>query len=52
VAIISKVTDTQIEIIQQNGGMLNHSRETFCLKRNAGKWKVQNMQILGWLRKK
>ncbi len=51
VAIISKVTDTEIEMIQQNPGPYGKSRETYDLKFKNGKWKIDNDRILGWLRK-
>ena len=49
VAIISKVNDSEIEIVQQNVG--NHSRKNLTLRVENGKWKIDNLQILGWLRK-
>ncbi|MDL2256744.1 CHAP domain-containing protein [Bacteroidales bacterium OttesenSCG-928-I14] len=51
VAIISKVTDTEIEIIQQNPGPFGESRETFALDNKDEKWEIDNSRILGWLRK-
>lgn len=51
VAIIAKVTDTEIEIIQQNPGPFGKSRETYPLKSQKGNWKIDNDRILGWLRK-
>lgn len=51
VAIISKVTDNEIEIIQQNPGPFGDSRATFKLQKNNGKWEIKNNQVLGWLRK-
>lgn len=51
VAIISKVDDNSIEIIQQNPGPFESSRETFTLKKIDGKWKIDQGKILGWLRK-
>ncbi|WP_268847264.1 CHAP domain-containing protein [Flavobacterium aestivum] len=51
VAIISKVTDNEIEIIQQNPGPFGKSRETYLLKKEIGNWKIDNDRILGWLRK-
>ena len=51
VAIISKVTDDEIEIVQQNPGPFKQSRETFDLKTQNGKWEIENDRILGWLRK-
>ncbi len=51
VAIISKVSDTEIEIIQQNPGPYGPSRESFELVNEQGKWKIKNDHVLGWLRK-
>lgn len=51
VAIISKVTDDEVEIIQQNPGPYGQSRETYDLEFENGKWKIDNDRILGWLRK-
>lgn len=51
VAIISGVSESEIEIIQQNPGPFGKSRETFHLSLVAGKWEIKNKQILGWLRK-
>lgn len=53
VAIISKVTENSVEIIQQNPGPFSPSREVFELsKTTEGKWKIGNNRVLGWLRKK
>ncbi|VBB47172.1 CHAP domain containing protein [uncultured Paludibacter sp.] len=52
VAIVSKVADDKIEIIQQNPGPLKKSRELFSLKQKDGKWYIDNTRIVGWLRKK
>ncbi|MCD8448352.1 CHAP domain-containing protein [Tenacibaculum dicentrarchi] len=50
VSIVSKVTDGKIEIIQQNPGVLGKSRVEFDLKKENNTWKIENSQILGWLR--
>ncbi len=50
VAIISKVTDLEIEIIQQNPGPFGKSRKTFELLYENKKWRINNNRILGWLR--
>ncbi len=52
VAIISKVTDNEIEIIQQNPGKYGDFRDTFTLKKNKGLWEIKSDKVLGWLRKK
>jgi surface antigen len=51
VAIVSKVTDVEIEIIQQNAGRYSKTRNTFSLEQKEGKWVIDNKRILGWLRK-
>ena len=51
VAIVSKVTDNKVEIIQQNPGALAPSRETYKLSKKDGKWKIEKSKALGWLRK-
>lgn len=51
VAIISKVTDNKVEIIQQNPGPFISSRETFKLTKKDNKWHIHQGKILGWLRK-
>ncbi|MCC9073043.1 CHAP domain-containing protein [Flavobacterium sp. F-65] len=51
VAIVSNVTDNEIEIIQQNPGPFSKSREVFPLLKKEGKWTIDNDRILGWLRK-
>lgn len=52
VAIVAKVTNKSIEVIQQNPGLLGSSRDTFKLTNKNGKWEIKNSQVLGWLRKK
>ena len=49
VAIISKVTDNEIEVVQQNTGL--GTRSTFWLKKTGEWWKI-NINTLGWLRRK
>ena len=51
VAIISIVTDHEVEIIQQNTGPNGNSRARFELEKNGSEWKIKNDRILGWLRK-
>ena len=50
VAIVSGVTENEIEIIQQNPGPFGKSREKFALVKTANGWKIANERILGWLR--
>jgi hypothetical protein len=51
VAIISKVTESAIEIIQQNPGPNAPSRTSFSFKQLGNRWYINNERILGWLRK-
>jgi hypothetical protein len=51
VAIISAVTDSAVEIVQQNAGPFSSSRETIPLRFDHGHWRLNNARILGWLRK-
>lgn len=48
VAIISKVKDFRIEVIQQN---TRKTRKTYLLIKRKGKWLIMNKRIMGWLRK-
>jgi len=52
VAIVTKVTDNKIEIIQQNPSNPINTREKFNLIFEDSKWYINNKRILGWLRKK
>lgn len=50
VAIVTKVTDTTVEVIQQN--IYGKPRETFSLQRQDGQYNVgTNRKPAGWLRK-
>lgn len=51
VSIISQVSEREIEIVQQNPGPLGNSRKNYDLINEDGKWRINNDQILGWLRK-
>ena len=51
VAIISKVTEREVEIIQQNPGPFGESRETYDLIQEENKWLIDHSRIMGWLRK-
>jgi surface antigen len=51
VAIISKVSADEIEIIQQNPGPFGKSRDTYALINKNGKWQIKHKGILGWFRK-
>ncbi|MGB2579116.1 surface antigen [Elusimicrobium simillimum] len=50
VAIISEVTDSTIQIVQQNPGPFGASREVFPLEHKDNKWKIKNRRIMGSLR--
>jgi hypothetical protein len=49
IAIISKVTDAEVEIIQQNTG--TSTRQSFNLSQENNKWLIEDAMILGRLRK-
>lgn len=51
VAIVSKASDESIEIVQQNVGGKDDTREILDLSRFGGKWKVNSDSVRGWLRK-
>ncbi len=51
VAIISRLSDSEVEIIQQNSGPFARTRKTYELRLVNGKWFIKNNHILGWLRK-
>jgi surface antigen len=50
VAIISAVTNNEIEIIQQNPGPFAHSRVKLGLKLERNKYFIERERVLGWLR--
>lgn len=50
VAIISQVSDSEVEIIQQNPGPRAPSRETLKLFREQGQWTIDSGTLLGRLR--
>ncbi|MGX9728606.1 MAG: CHAP domain-containing protein [Candidatus Electronema sp. VV] len=51
VAIIAKVTEDSVAIIQQNPGPFGKPRETYRLLHSTdGTWRVENERLLGWLR--
>lgn len=51
VAIISAVTDSSVEIVQQNPGPFGSSREMLPIAYDGVHWRFKNRRILGWLRK-
>ncbi|MBA3663221.1 MAG: CHAP domain-containing protein [Bacteroidetes bacterium] len=52
VAIVSKVSDDAIEIIQQNPGPFSPSRVSFDLVNKNNKYEIKHERLLGWLRMK
>lgn len=52
VAVVSKVSDDEIEIIQQNPGPTAPSRATFAIFHTDNKYMIGNKRVLGWLRMK
>lgn len=51
VAIVSRVHDNKIEIVQQNPGPLSRSRAFLQLERRGNYWYIDDRQVVGWLRK-
>jgi surface antigen len=51
VAIVSAVTDDEIEITQQNPGPYAKPRAIIPLIHLEEKWRIDNDRVLGWLRK-
>ena len=51
VAIITNVSENEIEIIQQNPGPFEKSRKNFSIENRDGKWSIKNEKVAGWLRK-
>lgn len=51
VAIVSNITETSVEIIQQNPGPFAHSRVTYDIFFKDGLWSFKDSDVLGWLRK-
>jgi surface antigen len=51
VAIVSKVDEDALEIIQQNPGRLAKSRVVYKLKKTDDQWRIEHSGVLGWLRK-
>jgi len=51
VAIVSEVSESEIELIQQNGGAFASTRIRIGLRKKNNKWEVKNSRVLGWLRK-
>ncbi|WP_445456831.1 CHAP domain-containing protein [Flavobacterium sp. HNIBRBA15423] len=49
VAIISNVSETNIEIIQQNPGPFSKSRELLEINQKDGFWTIKNDRVLGTL---
>lgn len=51
VAIVSEVTESDIEIVQQNPGPFGSSRERISFLPDDEGWRLDNRRVLGWLRK-
>ena len=52
VAIVSKVENEELEIIQQNPGPTAPSRATFSIIKVGRRYMVGSLRVLGWLRMK
>ncbi|WP_053002171.1 CHAP domain-containing protein [Kordia jejudonensis] len=51
VAIITKVTENTVTIIQQNAGPFSNTRVSYDLHQEDNRWKISNARVVGWLRK-
>lgn len=49
VAIISRVEDGEVEVVQQNTGS---TRNSYDLEMTDGRWRIDSKRVLGWLRKR
>jgi surface antigen len=52
VAIVSRVNEASVEIIQQNPGPFASSRVSFELKKEGNQYRIFHDGLLGWLRTK
>ncbi|HLP14575.1 MAG TPA: CHAP domain-containing protein [Flavobacteriales bacterium] len=52
VCIVSKVSDEELEVVQQNPGPTAPSRDVYPLLRANKRYMVGGLRVLGWLRKK
>ena len=48
--VITKVTRSSVEFVQQNGGYNNPSRGEYELVNQDGQWNLKAANLLGWLR--
>jgi len=51
VAIITKVIENNVFIIQQNAGPFSNTRVSYHLTQENNRWKIEDSKIAGWLRK-
>lgn len=52
IAVISEVTNREVEIIQQNPGPVAPSRIRPAMQQRDGKWRIVSGNLLGWLGKR
>ena len=52
VSIVTNVADDEIEIIQQNPGPFESTREKIKIEYDNNLWEIKASRVLGWLRKK
>jgi len=50
VVIVASVSDTDVEIVQQNPGPFGSSRTRLAIRREGEVWRYEDERILGWLR--
>lgn len=51
VAIVSRVDEDRVEIVQQNSGPVGTSREYLPLEIAEGRYYIRDANVMGWLRK-
>jgi surface antigen len=51
IAIVMEVDKNTVTIIQQNAGPFSSSRATYELIHENDRWKIDDLKIVGWLRK-
>ena len=51
VAIVARVGEKELEIIQQNAGLFGSTRKTYALAQGDGTWTIGSNRVMGWLRK-
>lgn len=50
VAIVAAIGEDFVELVQQNPGLFQGTRERLPLRQQAGRWEVRHSRLKGWLR--